>query len=357
MAPHRKPPRLWLRRSRNGRAATWIVLDNGKQISTGFGRDDREQADRALAQYIHAKWEPAPGKRSAEQVPVADALTLYLQDVVPEHARPEHTARRIEHLLGFFGRKTASEINGSLCRKYIKHRKSESSAARELNDLKAALLYFHKEGYMRDRVVPWIPPRAEPVDRWITRQEAAKLIRTMWRRPGMRHIAKFALVALYTGARSGRICGTAFGRNEGMGYIDLQRGTFHPKPGRRKTKKRQATIQLPRRLLAHLRRWHRNGQRYVVEWHGKPIERMDHCFRDAVKLAGLDDDITPHILKHTAITWMLQRDVPLWEVAGYTGTSVQTIERVYGHHAVDHMSAVLSALDRPGGPMNGQRIP
>jgi Phage integrase family len=75
---------------------------------------------------------------------------------------------------------------------------------------------------------------------------------------------------------------------------------------------------------------------------------MDHNFRDTVAAAGLED-VTPHTLKHTAVTWLLQRGVPIWEVAGYVGTSPQTIARVYGHHHVDHLSAALAAFDRPGG--------
>ena len=70
---------------------------------------------------------------------------------------------------------------------------------------------------------------------------------------------------------------------------------------------------------------------------------MDHGFRDAVTAAGLDDDVTPHVLKDTCVTWLLQRGVDAWTVAGYTGTSVQTIQRVYGHHAAAHLAAAREA--------------
>jgi integrase len=119
-----------------------------------------------------------------------------------------------------------------------------------------------------------------------------------------------------------------------------------PQPGKLNKTKRQPPIPLPDRLLAHMRRWHRNGQRYVIEWHRQSV-RMDNGFRDAARAAGLDG-VTPHILKHTAITWLLQRGVDIWTTAGYTGTSPQTIQRVYGHHAVDHLAAARAAFDRPG---------
>jgi integrase len=322
-------------------------LDRGRQVATGCGEEDREGAEGALSSHLIGKWEPQ-GKRAAEHVFIADAVALYLRDVAPDHARPKQTRDRFEQILKFFGEKRASQVSGALCRQYVKHRVSEAAARRELEDLRAALLHHHREGYLRDRVAVWIPERAPPRTRWLTREEAGLLIRTAWRRPGLRRVAKFCLVALYTGARAGRICSAALGPASDRGYIDLDHGLFIPQPGRIETKKRQPAIRLPRRLLGHLRRWRKSGQKFVVEWNGQPIARMDHGFRQAVRAAGLEG-VSAHTLKHTAITWLLQRGVPIWEVAGYTGTSPQTIARVYGHHSVDHLAGALAALDRPGG--------
>lgn len=60
-------------------------------------------------------------------------------------------------------------------------------------------------------------------------------------------------------------------------------------------------------------------------------------FARARKLAGLGDDVMPHILRHTCATWMLQRGVSTREVAGYLGTSEKVIEKTYGHHSPDYM--------------------
>ena len=54
------------------------------------------------------------------------------------------------------------------------------------------------------------------------------------------HVARFILVALYTGTRAGAVCGAAFERVAGAGYVDLDRGIFYRRPaGARETKKRQ----------------------------------------------------------------------------------------------------------------------
>ena len=53
---------------------------------------------------------------------------------------------------------------------------------------------------------------------------------------------------------------------------------------------------------------------------------------------------TPHTLKHTCATWLMQRGVPIWDVAGYLATSPETIQRVYGHHHPDFLKSAAKAL-------------
>jgi integrase len=328
------------------RPATWLILDRGEQISTHCGESDLQGAQQAHAQYLNDKWTP-DSKRAAEHVEIADVIAVYARDIAPDHARPKQTADRAKELLKFFGGKRLSAVNGALCRQYVKQRGSRAAATRELEDFRAAVRHYHREGFVRDQVAVWIPKRADPRNNWITRDEAARLIWAAWRRPAMQHVARFCIFALYTGSRLSRILQTTLGPSKDSGYVDLETGLFMPKPGHRQTKKRQPAIPLPKRLLSHLRRWHRNGQQNVVEWRGQPLGGLDHSFPDAVRAAGLKG-VTPHVLKHTAVTWLLRRGVDVWTVAGFTGTSPATIQKVYGHHAVDHLAAAHAAIDRPG---------
>jgi integrase len=34
-----------------------------------------------------------------------------------------------------------------------------------------------------------------------------------------------------------------------------------------------------------------------------------------VELAGLPGKVTPHVLRHTAATWLMRRGVSIWEAA------------------------------------------
>jgi len=54
--------------------------------------------------------------------------------------------------------------------------------------------------------------------------------------------------------------------------------------------------------------------------------------------------VTPHVLRHTCATWLMQAGVPRWEAAGYLGMTVETLQRVYGHHHPDHLQEASDAM-------------
>jgi integrase len=114
-------------------------------------------------------------------------------------------------------------------------------------------------------------------------------------------------------------------------------------------KKRQPTVRIPPRLLAHMRRWHRLGAsvRSVVEWNGKPVKKINKAFRGARADAALGPDVVPHVLRHTAITWTAQRGAPKHEICGFFGITEEMFDRVYGHHHPDHQSEAVNALSGP----------
>ena len=73
---------------------------------------------------------------------------------------------------------------------------------------------------------------------------------------------------------------------------------------------------------------------------------MKRAFIKAVGEANLQA-VTPHTLKHTAITWAMQNGVTTWEAAGFFATSQETIEKVYGHHSPGFMESARRAMENP----------
>jgi integrase len=114
---------------------------------------------------------------------------------------------------------------------------------------------------------------------------------------------------------------------------------------------------VPDRLLASLRRLHKRqpGDR-VIQYHNarkdgversrRPVKGIRRAFREVAKEAKLPH-VTPHILKHTAVSWALRVASP-WVVSGMTATSVKTLQSVYGKHMADDLKAAAEAVARSG---------
>jgi integrase len=123
----------------------------------------------------------------------------------------------------------------------------------------------------------------------------------------------------------------------------------------KETKKRQPPIRIPERLLAHMRRWARIGvsRSSIVEFDGHPIKSVRKAFARAAKDAGLSG-VTPHVLRHTAVTWAMQAGADPYAAADFFGMTLEVLERVYGHHHPDHHKGVGDALTGRGRAVSGQ---
>lgn len=359
MPQRSKGPRLWLEPARTGRnqRSVWVIRDGRKKSSTGFGPGQATEAQEALARYILAKTggPSRVGNRDPDQVNIVDVISIYLDDIVPKHVSPADTAWRLERILAYFGGMTLADLNKRTCAAYAAARGRNPSARRELADLRAAVRHHWQSGLCSGLTPVTMPPKSPPRERWLTRSEAARLIWAAWRhrdqrdgRPNHRYVARFILVALYTGTRAGAICGAAMAPTEGRSWVDLEHGVFYRRAiGRAETKKRQPPVRIPPRLLAHMRRWQRKklAIRYLIENKGYPLTQINDGFKVVRKDAGLPD-VCPHSLRHTCATWLMQRGVPVWEAAGYLGMSVEILEAHYGHHHPDHHGQAIAALGR-----------
>jgi hypothetical protein len=319
MPTRSKSARLWLRSEKRShgklvRRSHWIILDHGRQIATGCLAPEIEAAEQKLAEYVAAKYHPTRKERDIELIDIADVLSIYYEDTVRRQARPSQLAARLSRLNEFWGALKLSDVNGETCR--AEWRGNEGGSRRDLEDLRAAIQHHAKEGLHRGVVRVTLPGKGSPRTMWLTRNDVARLLWTCWRyrevqtvhrgiekgrrrateRYPLRHIARFMLFSVYTGTRSGAVLTASFQRGEGRSFIDLSSGLFHRlAEGSRETNKRQPTVPLPPRLLAHLRRWVRRRvcREFLVEWHGRPVLSVKTGFGSALRVAGLKGKITP----------------------------------------------------------------
>jgi integrase len=281
-----------------------------------------------------------------------------------------------QNMGNWFGDRIVGDLGGDLQRAYAEQRGFASAAYRDLKILAAAINRHikNKVGGIQAKFRPVLPPPSKPRERWLTRDEAARLIRAAWRMrqkaslPGRlgrrtgRHVARYILVGVYTGSRNGDICNAAVMPTIGRGYVDLESGIFKRKPDNKEaTSKKQPTVPLPPRLLAHMRRWKRLGisNHSVIEWQGRPVSVVKEAWATAVEAAGLKTDVKAdkvlrHTLRHTAITWYLTPDrrtgraVDIETVSQYCGVSVATIRKTYRHVMPGTFNNLLGASNTFG---------
>ena len=358
-----QPPRLKLRPARKGRNALWVIKDCEREISTGCGKGERAKAEIALAEYITKTRRPSFGDGHPHEVLIGDCLSVYCEKHGPTIARPDGLAVEVERLAEYFGDKFVAEVTEELCIGYVAWRCTQtdkratkskgraikvSTARRELVTLSAALNWCWRNRRLDRPVVITVPTVVERRERYLKRSEIAALL---WAALGFnrdgtrnrfrinRHLAHFILIALYTGTRHDAILRLQWMANTTGGWFDLDAGILYRRPQDAiETNKRRTPAPIPARLIPHLRRWRRLTTQHVVEFNGQRIaSQLRRAWTGAREMAGLGLEVTPHVLKHSCATLMLQNGVSTWNVAGLLGTSEAVIRKVYGHHALEHL--------------------
>jgi len=316
----------------------WTVNGRSRKLSTGTA--DRQEAEILRAEWVLKNSKPT-GPRDPSQVLVTDALNEYALARGPKVVGKETMANGIEHLARLWEGKTVAEIP-SYIDAYIKKRdRAVGTVRRELGLLQAAVNHEHKKGRLSRSVVVELPPAPPSKERWLARQEAAKLIRAARKDPKARlYMPLFVLIGLYTGRRKEAILSLRWPQ------VDLKAGLLDFEiEGRVRTKKQRGKVPIPDRLLPHLVRARRRGSDLgpVMHISGRPIANIKKGFAAACKRAGIEG-VTPHTLRHTAASWLMQSGTPTIEIAKYLGMSERTLIATYGHHQPDWLRGAANAI-------------
>lgn len=371
----RKPARLYL----HPKERVWLIRDGAFTGRTGCSEGDVGGAEKKLAEYVADKFQPVARESRLAVLTVPEVLTAYGRERAPHLNAPDRAGYAIAALLQWWGDKTLTDIRGATCRAYASFRAvtvKPATIRRELAVLAAAITHWHKEHGPLDSVpIVTRPEKPEGKPDWLNRSHAAALlagalgwhrfqwsdirtrkITTAWKRDraaSKPHLARFILLGLYTGTRPGAITALQWMPNTTGGWVDFERGIiFRRGQGVKETTKRQRPARLGRRILAHLRRWKRidddirdrvaadAGQPvathlHIVSWGGRRVFDIRKGWRVALESVGLKRAYTPHVLRHTRATWMMQDGVSLEEAASSLSMSIKTLEDVYWHHHPD----------------------
>ena len=320
--------------------------ENGAWQRISTGQTDKRQATVWLAQFVAGRGTPAPPEQPtvsvildgylADRKPVvrgyaslevvAKALRRHLGDLQPDHLTKERTR--------FYARQRRAEGH-MVGPKHARRKKpiKDGTILRELVTLRAALKWAAGERWIRDIPLIEVPRAPPPRDRWLSREEADRLLANAL----AQHIKTFLAVCLYTAARTGAVLELTWDRVDfNAGLIDLG----HAAGG-----KGRAVIPISPNLLPILEVAREAATcRFVVEHGGGGVANVKTGTRAAARRAKLPG-VTPHILRHTAATWMAMKGVPIAEIARVLGHSDSRItERVYAKHSPDYLRRAIAAL-------------
>ncbi|MEY9676067.1 integrase [Bradyrhizobium elkanii] len=317
-------PKLWFDKTRQ----TWTIVDGRKRSRTGFGPDETARAEEALGDYIASKHTLRDGPDPI----LADVLSAYADEKLAGKPSEAHILYDIGHLNKWWGAKCVTEINSASCKAYVRHRKGIVSARRELAFLNAAVTHWHAEhGPLKLQPTVILPPAPEPRSKWMTRDQAARFLWVARKTP---HLARFFIIGWYSGTRRAKILSLRWSMVDFRSKI-MQRTP----PGVVVPKNKQAPpFRMGARLMAHLKRWKRmdgKGAEFVITFNGKPIKRPVSSWKKTRVKAKLPAYITPHVLRHTRATNMMQQRKDPWEAAKALGMSLEMLTKVYGHHHPD----------------------
>jgi integrase len=233
MPRRRESPRLYLDPVRR----TWTIKDGPTAIRTGFSEVQRAQAEQMLGIYLGKKYEPP---KSNDPL-ILDVLVVYGREHLPHTLTAKRNGNyAIGRLAKWWNDKRASAINAATCREYARGW-SDSTARRDLETLRAACRYYAEVMSVPLQVRVVLPPKHAPRQRWLTRQEAARLLKAARPWP---HLARFILIGLYTGNRPGVTRALTWQQ------VDLTAGVMHRRPygAREHAKKRTPPVRLGRKF-------------------------------------------------------------------------------------------------------------
>lgn len=330
------------------RRGCWAIRVNehGSRVELSTGTPDRREAEAQLGRYLAERRALEIGSpRPPEQMPLATIFSDWLNEHAPGLSQPASTAGRMEHLLDFWGALNVNAVTPGRCSLYTTRRRAKASDGtirRELGILRAALNHAVREGRLARAPFVQLPDSPPGRDRWLTRGEAARLLNAA--RNGHRstrgYLPLFIMLALYTGARKGALLDLRWPQ------VDLERNRIDLNPiGRKRTNKGRATIPIPRKLRTFLVLAKRRGSDlgHVIAAGGHQVKDIKRAFASAVEAAGLAD-VTPHTLRHTCGTWLAQKAVPLFEIAGWLGQTSERTAALYAHHSPDHFKRAMAAM-------------
>ncbi len=335
---------------------------NGTRQGRSTGTTDRSEAERFLARHV-LEWGLPAAK--ARNLTIAEIEPHYLEDCESRGVRMDQHRVKLRPIIENLGSFKPIEITPVITRRYVELRRqatrwgieylgpiSDSTIRGELGALSGLMSYAVKNHMATTRqeidyrsLEPSAPTPVfleldeircfldvcEGPDSWVGLW--ARLMLAGCCRPSAALALRWEHVGWpedrYRGEapdREGEVRPTL--RSGGIVRLDVPTGK-----GNKRTAPYWTTSRRLYRALveAHQRRqsdWvvERAGQQVIRANLRSPLQRLG-------AEAGLQTHVTPHVLKHSAVSLLMAQGVPTGTVSMLSGTSERVLVRVYGHRS------------------------
>lgn len=280
---------------------------------------------------------------------VAECLDSYFKD----HISIKAIARqRFEFAQDALNRHLASDavkyIDIPACRDYATERLAEgvcySTIRRELGTLQAAVNHSIKWKKLRIDQKPSIelPPESAIRPIWLFKEELAQLLTVA--AAVDRRVFRFIQLAYHTASRKRAVETLPWERVD----LDARRVDLQD-PQAPLTKKRRPIVPISEAMAAELQPLKaRATTGFVLVTSDNIRPAFDAVSKKAglgtLKKSGMREAgrLTPHVLRHSRATHLLQGGKNPWAVANLLGDTLPTVLRVYGHACPSYLEEVLA---------------
>jgi integrase len=302
---------------------------DGKTERVSLRTADLQEAKRRLAD-----WTAKPAGDT-----VGELVESYLADKDKTAVRAVDLRGAWKQARDTFAHLRPDQITRTVCRQYRDMRyaagRKPNTVRKELEVVRAAL-NWHKRA---DKAVFELPSPPPAKERFLTKEEARRLLKGARR---FAHVRAFIALSLTTAARQSALLELTWDR------VDFDRGLIRLPLGvaSDEDRKRRAVVPMNRRARRYLRVLKAGATcNHVIEWGGHRVLSIKKGFRAACDRAGIEG-VTPHILRHTAASWMAMAGVPMFEISRMLGHSdTRVTERVYAKLSPEHLRRASAVLD------------
>ena len=313
----------------------WYVVwsEKGRSRRQSTGATDKVEARRYLAKFAAIQDEPP------ERFTVGDLCDAYLKDREedPSVHYPKAIANSLKHVQAHFGLLPPGMVSPVTVKTYVTQRRKagvqDSTISKELRFLRQSMKYGVRNSWIGSEPIINIPGEGLPRDRFLTREEFARL----YFHSAPFHLRVFLALAISTAARGKHVLALTWDR------VDFDLGLVRYKPGGSAIK-RTSPVPMSDRLRAILRKAHdARSCNHVIEWEGGQVKSVRKAYERAARLAGLQD-AHRHDLRRSAASWAVADGVPIEQVALMLGDSVETTRKHYAIFAPDYLRAAVNSI-------------